>query len=151
MITLVHNDGGRAAAGFRGPTGDCVTRAVAIVTGRPYAEVYTELAEINSRLVVTKNRARKGVAGRKTASHGIYMKSKPVADYLAAHGFTWVPTMKVGQGCKVHLREAELPKGRIIVRLSKHAAAVIDGILHDTYDCSREGTRCVYGYWRFNR
>jgi len=27
-------------------------------------------------------------------------------------------------------------------------AAVIDGVLHDAYDCSREGTRCVYGYYK---
>jgi hypothetical protein len=25
---------------------------------------------------------------------------------------------------------------------------VIDGVIHDTHDCSRGGTRCVYGYWR---
>jgi hypothetical protein len=24
---------------------------------------------------------------------------------------------------------------------------VIDGVLHDTHDCTRGGTRCVYGYW----
>lgn len=30
---------------------------------------------------------------------------------------------------------------------SKHLAAVVDGVLHDTYDCTREGTRCVYGYY----
>ena len=23
-----------------------------------------------------------------------------------------------------------------------------DGVVHDTYDPSRDGTRCVYGYWR---
>jgi hypothetical protein len=23
----------------------------------------------------------------------------------------------------------------------------VDGIINDTYDCSREGTRCVYGYF----
>lgn len=26
-------------------------------------------------------------------------------------------------------------------------AAVVDGVLHDTFDCSRGGTRCVYGYY----
>jgi hypothetical protein len=38
MITMkwIHNDGGRADAGFRGETGDCVTRAIAIATGKPY-------------------------------------------------------------------------------------------------------------------
>jgi hypothetical protein len=47
----------------------------------------------------------------------------------------------------VHLKESELPSGRIIVAVSKHLTAVINGEIHDTYDCSREGTRCVYGYY----
>jgi hypothetical protein len=55
--------------------------------------------------------------------------------------------MGIGTGCTVHLKADELPAGRIIVRLSGHYAAVIDGVLHDTSDCSRDGTRCVYGYW----
>jgi hypothetical protein len=25
--------------------------------------------------------------------------------------------------------------------------AVIDGVIHDTYDPSRDGKRCVYGYF----
>ena len=56
--------------------------------------------------------------------------------------------MRIGSGCKVHLRADELPAGRLIVNLSRHSAAVIEGVLHDTYDSSRNGTRCVYGYWR---
>lgn len=31
-----YNDGGRAEAGFKGTTGDCVCRAIAIATERPY-------------------------------------------------------------------------------------------------------------------
>ena len=42
----------------------------------------------------------------------------------------------------MHLKAAELPAGRLIVRCSKHTTAVIDGIIHDT-----NGTRCVYGYF----
>ena len=45
------------------------------------------------------------------------------------------------------LDEDELPKGRLICHVSRHSCAVIDGVLNDTYDCSRMGTRCVYGYW----
>ena len=44
----------------------------------------------------------------------------------------------------------ELPMGRLVVSLSRHFAAVIDGLLHDNHDCSRDGTKCVYGFWRFN-
>lgn len=32
----------------------------------------------------------------------------------------------------------------------KHVCAVINGVIHDTFDSSREGSRCVYGYWKFN-
>jgi hypothetical protein len=55
--------------------------------------------------------------------------------------------MTIGSGCKVHLKESELPKGRIVCRVSKHLTCVIDGILHDTWDCSKNETKCVYGYW----
>jgi hypothetical protein len=36
----------------------------------------------------------------------------------------------------------------LIARVSKHLVAIVDGELHDTHDCSRDGTRYVYGYWR---
>ena len=58
--------------------------------------------------------------------------------------------MFIGQGCKVHLRADELPKGRLVVALSKHIVAIIDGVIHDTGDPSRGGTRCVYGYFQNN-
>jgi hypothetical protein len=63
-------------------------------------------------------------------------------------GFEWTPTMTIGSGCKVHLKADELPNGRIIANVSKHVVAVIDGVIYDTHDPSRNETRCVYGYWR---
>jgi len=63
-------------------------------------------------------------------------------------GFYWTATLKIGSGCKVHLRSDVLPSGRLVCNLSKHSVAVIEGVVHDTYDCTRGGTRCVYGYWR---
>jgi hypothetical protein len=29
-----------------------------------------------------------------------------------------------------------------------HIVEQIDGVIHDTHDCSRGGTRCVYGFHR---
>lgn len=129
------NDGGRAAAGYKGRAGDCVARAIAIAAERPYQEVYQRLASGNA----TK--------GARTARNGVSVRSKWFKDYMAELGFRWVATMGIGTGCKVHLKEDELPKGRIIVSLSRHYAAVIDGVLHDTYEDSRGDKRCVYGYW----
>jgi hypothetical protein len=141
------NDGGRAAAGFKGSSRDCVARAIAIASGRPYAEVYRVLAQGNFTQRKAKREGRK--ARQNTADHGINTKRKWFADYMESLGFRWVPTMAIGQGCKVHLSSGELPAGNLVVNVSRHFCAVIDGVLNDTYDCSRNGTRCVYGYYIF--
>jgi len=42
-----YNDGGRNDAGYKGTTGDCVTRSISIVTGKPYKEVYDALNQLS--------------------------------------------------------------------------------------------------------
>ena len=139
------NDGGRAKAGYKGLTGDCVTRAVAIAAELPYQEVYDRLAEGNATQRITKRSSKS--CGKKTASRGISTKRKWFQDYMQSLGFKSVATMGIGTGCKVHLKADELPKGKIICNLSRHYCAVVDGVINDTYDPSRGETRCVYGYW----
>ena len=142
-MTYQYNDGGRQAAGFKGKTGDCVARAVAIASGRPYAEVYARLAEGTGA-------QRAGKKGKRAASarSGINVTRKWFKDLLAEWGFVWVPTMTVGSGCKVHLRADELPAGRLVVSVSQHYTTMIDGVIHDTWNPDRGGDRCVYGYWK---
>lgn len=141
-----YNDGGREAAGYRGKAGDCVCRSIAIASGIPYDEVYEILA------AGTGNQ-RAGKRGKRKASAraGINTNRQWFKHQMEAMGFVWIPTMKVGAGCKVHLREGELPSGRLVVSVSKHYTAVIDGVIHDTHDPSRGGTRCVYGYWQLTK
>lgn len=140
------NDGGRVAAGYRGTAGDCVCRAICIATGKPYKEVYEYLAAKNASQ--RKSKHDKGKR-KKTAREGISTKRKWFDDYMQSLGFGWTPTMLVGQGCKVHLTADELPGGVLVVSVSRHMTAVIDGVINDTHDCSREGSRCVYGYYQF--
>ena len=146
-MKFVYNDGGRKSSGYRGDAGDCFTRAVSIVTGKPYREVYKEV-----NLWGKDERYMKGrlgieyILGRgSSARDGVWKKT--ANEYLRYIGLIWTPCMKVGQGCRVHLRDGELPMGRLLVQVSKHYVAVIDGVIHDTHDCSRNGNRCVYGYW----
>lgn len=147
------DDGGRAGAEYKGYAGDCVCRALAIVTGLPYNDVYEALAEGTG----TQRAGKRGKRPR-SAREGINTSRKWFKDWMAAHGFVWTPTMHIGQGCKVHLCEEELPMGRLVVAVSKHYTAVIDRVIHDTYDPQRNGIatengqqriirRCVYGYW----
>lgn len=138
-MSFNYNDGGRKAAGYEGSAGDCVVRAIAIATERPYQEVYDALFELNRNQRGRLRGASPRDGGTKTAT---------IRKYLSGAGWEFVPTMTIGSGCKVHLRAEELPAGRLIVRASKHLVAVIDGVINDTYDPSREGTRCVYGYYR---
>jgi phosphatidylserine/phosphatidylglycerophosphate/cardiolipin synthase-like enzyme len=46
LMQFVYDDGGRTAAGYKGKTGDCVCRAVAITLERLYHDVYVELTEL---------------------------------------------------------------------------------------------------------
>lgn len=142
----IFDDGGRAAAGYEGKAGDCVVRAVAIATQQPYQRVYEALAEGNATQRQTKRSSKN--TGRRTAARGISTSRKWFKDYMRARGWIWIPTMGIGTGCTVHLKADELPMGRLIVAVSRHYVAVVDGVAHDTYNPDRGGTRCVYGYWR---
>lgn len=135
-----YNDGGRSEAGYKGSTGDCVVRAISIASQKPYQEVYDL---VNS---YASNEYKSRVSKKSNARTGV--RKSTIRKMMQELGFVWTPTMKVGSGCKVHLVESELPEGRLVVQVSKHITAVIDKVIHDTYDPSRDGTRCVYGYWR---
>ena len=139
----VFNDGGRKEAGFKGLAGDCVVRAIAIATDTEYKEVYKDLTETSHKI---NERKRKKIS----TSPRLGVHKEVIKEYLTSKGWVWKPLMKVGSGCKTHLRKHELPSGKIICSLSKHYVAVIDGVVHDTYDCTRGGRRCVYGYWSKN-
>jgi len=135
-----YNDGGRSEAGYKGSTSDCVVRAISIASQRPYKEVYDL---VNS---YASNEYKSRVSKKSNARTGV--RKSTIRKMMEDLGFVWTPTMKIGSGCKVHLIESELPEGRLVVQVSKHITAVLDKVIHDTYDPSRDGTRCVYGYWR---
>lgn len=146
-LPFVFNDGGRAAAGYLGNAGDCVVRAIAIATGLPYQQVYEDLGNANAGYAQARNDRLAKRLHTKGSSPRNGNHRKVFHDYILSHGFTWVPTMQIGQGCQVHLRESELPKGVLIVKVSKHLSAIVNGVIQDTHNPSRGGTRCVYGYY----
>ena len=141
------NDGGREKAGFKGGAGDCVVRSIAIAAKLPYMQVYEDLRSANELYAELRNDhlarrlSNKGSSPRNGNHRNVFH------DYIVGLGFEWVPTMKVGAGCQVHLRPNELPDGILIVKVSKHLTAIVDGVIQDTHDPSRRGNRCVYGYY----
>lgn len=143
-MEFILDDGGRTLAGFTGVVGDCVARSIAIASGRPYTEVYEALSNGQGSQRKTKWQLKKR---SRSARNGISVRRKWFKDYMASIGFVWTPTMAIGSGCKTHLAAGELPNGRLVVAVSKHYTAVIDGTIRDLYNPERDGRRCVYGYW----
>ena len=139
-IGFVYNDGGRSRAGYKGYAGDCAVRSIAIATDLSYQEAYDLVNDFGAK--ERKGSRRRGTSNARTGVHRPTFRR--IMDHLE---WSWTPTMKVGQGCKVHMRSDELPTGTLILNVSKHYCAVIDGVVHDTYRDDRNGTRCVYGYW----
>ena len=142
------NDGGREAAGFNGGAGDCVVRSIAIAANLPYLQVYQDLRTANASYADLRNdrlarRLNQTGSSPRNGNH-----RNVFHDSIIGLGFEWVPTMKLGAGCQVHLRPDELPSGILIVKVSKHLTAIIDRVIQDTHDPSRGGNRCVYGYYR---
>lgn len=170
LIMFQFNDGGRSAAGYKGKAGDCVCRAIAIVSGKSYQEVYDRLFYGIKELAKGRSRAAKRAArgeGKNGTTPRNGVNKKVYHEYITKElGMKWIPTMGIGTGCKIHLVENELPKGRIICRLSRHLTAVIDGVINDTFNPQRGGgswmkvengiesrgttsERCVYGYYAY--
>ena len=137
-MKVVISDGGRSKYFKAENVGDCVTRAIAHATGIDYKEVYDSLNKLAKKERLGKRKISNSRSGvRRTTAR----------KYLESLGWVWKPTMTIGSGCSVHLDENELPSGNLIVSVSKHFTCVKDGVLYDTYDCTRGGNRCVYGYF----
>jgi hypothetical protein len=135
-------DGGRADAGYgEGPEGDCVIRAIAIATEKPYAEVRGALQARAARYV-----KRYPASGRaddiKRSRKGGYNHGHIFGGYLKSIGWQYTRPRE-----RVYLRADMLPRGRLVVLVYRHAVAVIDGVIHDIGNPSGAGKVEVEGYW----
>jgi hypothetical protein len=146
-LPFVQDDDGRHAARFipSGDVGDCVARSIATASGRNYTEVWEALALGMARQRRSK-RTHPAYYGMRSASYGIHVNRKWFKYYMHELGFEWVQAMRIGQKRRVRLQPNDLPMGRLVVSVSRHYTAVIDGVIHDTYP---PGQQVVFGYWRF--
>jgi hypothetical protein len=123
-----YNDGGRAAAGFKGNAGDCVVRALAIALNLNYKQLYKKLAKAN------------GECGRaRSARNGVSKEIYEVV--LKQHGWRW---FKAPQFDGRKARTTDMRKGVVICKQANHLVAVIDCVAQDIFDSSN---RMVYGYY----
>ena len=134
MINYRYDDGGRAAAGYRGKTGDCVVRAIAIYGGEDYLAVYRTMAEHMKRngYAASGNAYATRERNRKAPRRRGQLTARRVQDrVLEAYGFRKV---RLPAGERPTNTEAHRRYGDCVVGTTKHVAAIVDGALRDTFD-----------------
>ncbi len=132
------NDGGRSKY-FTEKAEDSVCRTISIATGKDYKEIqrlinaYIKKEELDEQYI----------------KNAPFIVSKEICYKLLKElGWKWNPCMYFGKGCTTHLKNGELPKkGTFIVSISRQLTCVKDNVIYDIDNPSRDGTRCVYGYW----
>jgi hypothetical protein len=146
-MDYLYDDGG-------GPTGipNCITRAISIASGLPYKDVLKRVTELGEKAAVEldkRSREAWGVDPAPFAYMGDPEKDgvpdEAVEDYLRELGFE---EFSAGLGSN------PMPTtGRLVVKLrnprdsfseNSHFTAMIDNVVHDTWDC-RGST--VERYW----
>ena len=154
-MEFVYSDGGRSKYFKAVNVGDCVTRAICNATGKDYKEVYDTLNKMAQRESTKNHKNNK----RSKSRDGVFKETWK--RYLRDIGWVHHSTCEVGSHKnKLKFIDGALPnKGNIIVQLSRHLTCVKDGVIYDTYDCSKKdyydidgnlvtnSERCIYGYW----
>jgi hypothetical protein len=116
---------------------DCVKRSIALATGIPYIEVQKGLND------------HKKITGVKK----FYNYPNPESYMKKVLGFERIAVAKNADGTRVTVEEfAKLhPCGRYVISISEHWTACIDGIIYDTWDCSKAGVLSYYEITSFKK
>lgn len=123
-----YDDGGRAASGRKGSAGDCVARALAILTGRPYDECYRRLADANADFE-GRSRSRKIRKHGRSARNGVHKRAG--RKVFSEFGLVQV---KIPPGPRPTFTEAHRIHGDCIVSTTRHVCAIVGDELRDTFD-----------------
>ena len=128
-MTYQYHDGGRKQAGYGRAKGDCVTRAIAIVTNLSYINAY-EL--VNRFCRQEKNQVSSAGAG---------VRKKTIDRIMKNLGFSWIPKrFKWGE---------EQIEGKVILNLSAHVVPMIGDCYYDVSPNQIKKGDIVYGYWKY--
>lgn len=125
------NDAGRSTSKRPKQKNDCTVRAIALTCKVSYDEAYDAVATM----------------GRKSGQRWDIPK-KPFE--LFGNYLIWHPLQAVKGEPRMRCCDMDQISNRMILRISKHVFAVVDGVVLDT-SCDYMFENCVYGYWTVRR
>lgn len=122
------DDGGRAAAGFRGRAKDCAIRAVSIALDLPYRQIHRELTELQ-RCATTEP---PDPDTWKCAQDGINFRYPEFAEYLSNYGVALI-RMQKGVWLSTVLGRLNLlvEEPFILAQVRNHIVAITRGVIRD--------------------
>ena len=126
MLQYRRSDGGRREAGFKGTGGDCVVRALALMTGKPYRACYNELA-VEAYADVAKN-------GQKWTHDYIERKGVLPRTYAKVYKANGLVKARLPKGALPTYTEAVALYGRCIAKTRRHVVHLNGQGMHDTFD-----------------
>ena len=142
-MKFIYNDGGRSKYFKASNVSDCVCRALCNTTGVDYKVMYDLINKISK--LEKRNKTS-------NARNGVFKDSyKKILKALQAQE---IKVQEFGSSNKCHLCDEDLidyKNGKYILSLSHHFSSLIDGVLVDTYDCSRDGDRQVYKMYKMTK
>lgn len=108
--------------------GDCVYRALCVVTGKDWMTVYDELANIGRELYCPPN------------------YSDCYEEYLRRNGFKYhgISNKKGTKRPTVESFTKDHKVGVYFLRVANHAVGIRDGLYYDIWE---SGDKSLYGYW----
>ena len=133
MIEYIYDDGGRKAAGYKGDTGDCAVRAIAIAADADYQHVYKAMCDAMQEhgYVASGNAYRQKRKDGGKRKRGQLNGKQVQQEVMAQFGFRKVT---LGAGERPTYTEAHARYGNCIVSTTRHVCALKGGALRDTFD-----------------
>ncbi len=98
--------------------GDCVIRAVAHATQKPYIDVWNDLVDLSKKTLNLPN---------EEATYGVYLEN-----------IGWEKQKPMRNSKNKTLRVAQFPskpRGKYIIQTSGHLTAIVNRVHLDTWDC----------------
>ena len=122
-MQFVETTNGRICKTFKD---DCVVRSISIAMDKPYAVVFDDLMQLGLLIGAYPNH------------HKVWEK------YLKDNGWVKNKPPRNAQGKYIKLANWADAPVRAIIKNSGHLTCVVDGAVHDTWDCRY---RPVNSYW----
>lgn len=123
-VPFVQTDAGRSSSKRSKQKNDCTVRAWATANHIPYDEAYD----------VLKSFGRK--SGRGIDFKGFANTQINIVSRISFPAVKGKKRMNIGKFCN------QYDKGIFIIKTAKHVSAVLDGVVHDTFEPRHD--RCVY-------